>query len=102
VTGRVALRFKLVDQLIELVEVNTWAEAERVRDGARRRMPARLRLLAETGAQRPVHHVLEWQSELAGPPLQQASQVVIDGESGAHCKASSLLKLLMSRHQMVR
>ena len=83
-SAREGLRFQFVSQLIELVEVDTWPETKRVRDGARRRTPLRLRLFAEARAQRPIHHSLEWQAELARPLLQQSCQIVVDGESGAH------------------
>jgi hypothetical protein len=70
VSGREALRFKLIDQLIELVEVDARPESERVRDRAWCEVPSRLRLFAKTAAQRAVHHLLEWQAEFACPPLQ--------------------------------
>jgi hypothetical protein len=44
----------------------------------------RLRLLAQTGAERPIDHVLERQPEFACAPLQETSQIIIDRECGAH------------------
>src|SRR5271166_4087568 len=83
-TRRIGLRFKLIDELIEPIEIDARPESERVRNGLRCRALSRLRLLAEPGAQCPVDHLLERQAELAGAPLQQPGQVIVDGERGAH------------------
>jgi hypothetical protein len=96
---RVPLGLKLVSQLIELVQIDPGPETECMRNGFRCRVSPRLRLLAETGAQRPVHHVLERQPKLASATLQEPGEVVIDGEGGAHLGASSVQDDLMSRHQ---
>ncbi len=81
---RVALGFKLVDELVQLVEVDPGPEAEGVRDRPRCRAPARLRLRAKAGAQRPVDHLLERQPKFVGAPLQQAGQIIVNGERGPH------------------
>jgi len=83
-TSRVGLSFELVGELIELVQIDPGPKAERVRHGLRRRVPARLALLAETGAQRPVDHILERQPEFARAPLQEPGQIIVDGEGSAH------------------
>jgi hypothetical protein len=80
----VGLRFEFVGELIELVEIEPGPEAESVRNGLRRRVRTRRRLFAQTGAERPVDHILERQPELARTPLQQAGQIIIDCERGAH------------------
>src|SRR5262249_47021926 len=59
-------------------------EPERVRNGLRRAAPARFRLLAQTGAERPVDDLLERQPELVRLPLQQPRQIVIDRQGGTH------------------
>jgi hypothetical protein len=83
-TRRISLGFELIDELIELVDINPRPQAERVRNGFRRRAQTRLRPLAETGAERPVDHVLERQPEVAGASLQKPGQIIIDGECSAH------------------
>src|SRR5258708_33318361 len=83
-TCSVGLGFELVGQLIELVEIDSGPEPERVRNGLRCRVPTFLRLLAEAGAERAVDDVLERQPELARAPLQETGQIVVDGECGAH------------------
>src|SRR5712691_9369623 len=80
----IRLGFQFVGELVELVDIYPGPEPERVRNGFRRRVPTRLRLRAEAGAERPVDHVLERQPELASTPLQETGQVVVDGECGAH------------------
>jgi hypothetical protein len=82
--GRIGLGFELVDELIELVEINPRPEPERVRNGFRCRALTRLCPLAETGAERPIDHVLERQPDLAGVSLQESSQIIVDGECSAH------------------
>jgi hypothetical protein len=99
--GCIGLGFELIDQLIELVEIDPGPEPEGMRNSFRCGALTRLRLLAETGAQRPVDHVLERQTELAGASLQEPGQIIIDGECGAHGKASWLRTILMSRHQIL-
>jgi len=84
VSRREGLRFQLVGQLIELVEVDARPEAERVWNGTRRRPPPRLCLLAKAGAQGAIHYALERQAELARPLLEQSRQIVVDGEGRAH------------------
>lgn len=83
---RVGFGLQFVSKLIELVEVDSGPEAESVRNGLRRGAPARRRLLAKPGAQRSVDDILEWHSKLSRAPLQEAGQVVVDGERGAHAK----------------
>jgi hypothetical protein len=80
----VSFGLELIDQLIELIEINPVPEPECVWNGFGCRMPTRFRLLAETRAERTIDHFLEGQPELARAPLQEASQIVIDGECGAH------------------
>jgi hypothetical protein len=81
---RVGLGFEFVGELTELIEIDSRLEAESVRNGLRGRMPTWLCLLAETGAERPVDHVLERHPEFARAPLQESSQIVVYGECGAH------------------
>ena len=82
--GRKGLGFEFVGELIELVEIDSGLEPERVRNGLRCRVPTRLGLLAETGAERPVNHVLERYPQFPGTPLQKADEVIVDGKSCAH------------------
>jgi hypothetical protein len=84
---RRGLGFELIDQLIELVEIDPGTEPERMRNSFRCGALTRLRLLAETGAQGPVDHLLERQTKLARALLQERGQIIIDGECGAHGKA---------------
>jgi hypothetical protein len=86
--GHIGLGFKLVDELIELVEINPRPEPERVRNGFRGPALTRLRLLAEAGAESPIDHVLERQSEVAGASLEQPGQIIVDGECSAHGRQS--------------
>jgi hypothetical protein len=81
---RVAFGFKLVGELVELVEIDSGTEAEGVRNGSRRGVSPRLGLLAKAHAERPVDHVLERQPKLAGATLQEPGKIVIDCERGAH------------------
>jgi hypothetical protein len=83
-TRRVGLGFQFVGKLIELVEINSGPEPERVGNNLRYSVPTGLCLLAETGAERPVYYLLEWHPELARAPLQYSGQVIIDSECGAH------------------
>jgi hypothetical protein len=85
-TRRVGLGFDLVGELIELIQIDSGPKAERVRHGLRCRVPARLALLAKTGAERSVDHLFERQPKFARAPLQEPGQVIIDGERGAHAK----------------
>ena len=77
---RIGFGLKLVGELIELVEIDSRPEAERVRNGFRRWAPTCPCLLAETGAKRPVDHLLERHSKFARPPLQDTGQIIVDGE----------------------
>jgi hypothetical protein len=61
---RVGLGFEFVNELIELVEINSGPKAERVWNDLRSRVPERLRLLAQTGTKRLVDYVLERQPEI--------------------------------------
>jgi hypothetical protein len=97
---RVGFGFEFVDQLVELVEINSGPETERMRNDFWRRSPTPLRLLAETGAQCAVDHLLEGQPQFARSPFQESGQIVIYGERSAHQKASWLLITLMSRHHI--
>jgi hypothetical protein len=81
---RVGPGFEFVGELIELVEIDSGPEPERVRNGLRRGVPTWLRLLAETGAEGTVDDVLERQPKFARPPLQESGQIVVDGECCAH------------------
>jgi hypothetical protein len=83
-SGGVGFGFEFIDQLIELVEINSGPEPERVRNEFRRSLPTRLCFLTEAGAESPVDHVLERQIELARASLQEASEVIVDSERGAH------------------
>jgi hypothetical protein len=81
---RVTLGFKLIDELVQFIEVNPGPETEGVRYRPRCRAPARLRLLAKAGAERPVDHLLERQPKFACAPLQEASDIVINGQCSSH------------------
>jgi hypothetical protein len=81
---RVLLGFELVGKLIELVEIDTWPEAERMRNRFRHSVPRRLRLFAEPCAKRLIDHILERKPEVACAPLQQTGKIVVDGQGGAH------------------
>jgi hypothetical protein len=64
--SHVRLVLKFIGQLIELVEIDSGSEPKRVWDGLRPLAPKSLRLFAETGAERLVHHVLERHPEFLG------------------------------------
>jgi hypothetical protein len=80
----ICLSFQLVDELIELVEIDSRPESERVWNGLRCRVPARRCFFTETSTERPIDHILERQPELARSPLEDAGKIIIDGECGAH------------------
>jgi hypothetical protein len=83
---RVGLGFEFVGELIELVEIDSRPEPEGVWNGLWRRVPTRLRLLAETGTERAIDDIPERHSKFPRATLQEAGQIVIDGECGAHIK----------------
>jgi hypothetical protein len=83
-SSRIGLGFEFVSELIELVEIDTRPEAECVRNGFRSRPPTCFCLHPETGAQRPIDYLLEGQPEFARAPLQEAGQIIVYGECGAH------------------
>ena len=93
------ISFEFVDKLIELVEIDSGLEAERVWNGPRCRVVKFLRVLAETGAERPIDQLIERHPEFASTSLQESSQIVIDGERDAH--KMTCHKFLMSRHHIL-
>jgi len=76
--------FEFVGELTELVEIDSGPEPERMRNGLRFGAPTCLRLLAETGTERQVDHILERHPEFPRASLQEAGQVVVDGECDTH------------------
>jgi len=81
---RIGLGFEFVGELVELIEIDPGLESERMRNGLRYRARTWLCPLGQTNAKCLVDHVLERQVEFAGSSLQEASQIVVDGECGAH------------------
>jgi hypothetical protein len=82
--SHIRLVLKFIGELIELVEVDSGPEPKRMRDSLRPLMLKSLRLLAETGAERLIYHVLERHPEFLGAPFQDAGQVVVNGQCSAH------------------
>jgi hypothetical protein len=80
----VAFGFKLVRELIELVEIDAGPEAERAGYRSHRAAPGGPGLFAEAGAKRPIHHLLERQPEFTRALLEETGQIVVDGERCAH------------------
>jgi hypothetical protein len=83
-SGRIALGFEFIDQLIELIEIDAGSEPERVRSDFRDGALLRPRLFAETGPERSVDSLLERQPQFSGALLQQPGNIIVDGESSAH------------------
>lgn len=99
---RHGLGFEFVGKLIELVEIDPGPEAEGLGNGFWGRIPARLRLLAKTGAQRWVDDLLEWQPQFSSPSPQRPGQIVNDGVlRWVFCarKAAWMRLASMSTHQ---
>jgi hypothetical protein len=89
--------FHLVRQLAELIEINPWFEAERVRLDLERNSPP-IRLGLETGAKRLIDGVLQSQFPRGHSFFELSSHVWLQGERGAHTDIITQSKL-MSRHQ---
>jgi hypothetical protein len=70
----VAFGSDLVGELIKLVEIDSGPEAEGVRNRSWWRVSPRPGLLAETRAKRPIDHIPERQTKLAGAPLQETDK----------------------------
>jgi len=77
---REGLGFELVGKLPELVEIDARPAAERTRDGLGRAAATRLVDLAQAGTDRAIDGLLERDALFAGALLQEARQVIVDGE----------------------
>jgi hypothetical protein len=78
--------------LVELVEIDSGPESERMRNDFWRRVPVRFRLLTETRAERPIDHVLERHTEFARSPLEEAGEIIVYSERGAHASIMYAIK----------
>ena len=81
-----SLGLQFVQELTELVEIDTRPEAEGMRNNLRRGTAPGRGGLAQAGANRPIDGVLERDAEFARALLQEARQVVVERQGGAHAR----------------
>ncbi|HEX4112767.1 MAG TPA: hypothetical protein VH020_09550 [Stellaceae bacterium] len=82
--GGECLRLKLVGELPEFIGIDPWPETEGMRDRPRRGMASARRDFAQAGADRTIHGFLERHPEFPRAPLQQARQIVLEGQGRSH------------------
>jgi hypothetical protein len=90
---------KLIRELIQLVEIDSWRKSEGVGDRPRDRPAARPRRLAEASTYRSVHHFLEGNAQLARALSEHSREIVIYRQRRTHGRQLKMPNKLMSRHQ---
>ena len=83
---RESLRLQFVRELSELIEIDARPEPEGMRNRLRRRAGSGLRRVAQACADCAIDRFLKGDAKFLGALLQEARQVVIEGESGPHAR----------------
>ena len=81
---REGLRLQFVSELPEFVEIDARPESKGMWDGLRRTAPSSRRNIAQPGADCAIDGFFKGDAEFLGALLQEARQVVIEGEGGPH------------------
>jgi hypothetical protein len=98
---RECLRFQLVGELPEFVEIRPRSEAEGMGNRLRGGLVSGRRGLSDAGSNRSIYRFLKGYAELPRPPFQQSRQIIVDRQGRPH-DASFMPFSLMSRHQNPR